>query len=70
MCFKKRKWKFRILHILQAIEKIQRYTFGLSIEAFKDDWIVVDAVQMNLLVIGEAARHIPDNILKSFPEIP
>jgi len=25
---------------------------------------------MNLLVIGEAARHIPDTVIKSFPEVP
>ena len=70
MCSKPRKWKFRIQHILQAIEKIQSCTAGLSCEAFENNWIIVDAVQMNLLVIGEAARHIPEVVISSFSEIP
>ncbi len=70
MCSEQRKWKFRIQHILLAIEKVQSCTAGLSYEAFENDWIVVDAVQMNLLVIGEAARYIPDFVILSYPEIP
>ncbi len=70
MSSKSRKWKFRIQHILQAIDKIQSCTTGLSYAEFEEDWIVIDAVQMNLLVIGEAARHIPDFIIQAYPEIP
>ncbi|MBZ0255587.1 DUF86 domain-containing protein [bacterium] len=70
MCSKPRKWKFRIKHILQAMEKIRKCTDGLNYENFENDWILVDAVQMNLLVIGEAARHIPDSIIEQYPEIP
>ena len=29
----------------------------------------IDAVIRNLEIIGEASRHIPDNIIKKYPEI-
>lgn len=70
MSSKKRKWKFRLKHILQSIDKIVSCTADSSFEEFEDNWIVVDAVQMNLMVIGEAARHIPDEIVRKYPEIP
>jgi len=56
--------------MLQAIEKMQACTTNMSYAEFADDWMVVDIVQMNLLVFGEAARHIPDSILQAYPDIP
>jgi len=66
----RRKWHFRIEHILEAIAKIQRYTAGMSEEAFAADDLVVDAVQRNFTIIGEAARQIPVDIQRKHPEIP
>jgi len=65
-----RKWHFRIEHILDAIAKIQRYTAGMSEEAFTADDLVVDAVQRNFTIIGEAARQIPVDTQRKHPEIP
>lgn len=56
--------------MVQAIEKIQACTSDLSYEEYADDWMAVDIVQMNLLVFGEAARHIPDSIVRAYPNIP
>ena len=69
MSFKSPKWIFRIRHILQAIEKIETCTKNLSYDQFEEDWIVMDAVQMNLLIIGEASRHIPESVINDYPEI-
>jgi uncharacterized protein with HEPN domain len=66
----RRKWHFRIEHILEAIAKIQRYTAGMSQEAFAADDLVVDAVQRNFTIIGEAARQVPAEIQGKHPEIP
>ena len=66
----RRKWHFRIEHILEAIAKIQRYTAGMSEGAFVADDLVVDAVERNFTIIGEAARQIPLNIQRKHPEIP
>jgi uncharacterized protein with HEPN domain len=65
-----RAWAFRIDHILQAIDKIQRYTAGMTVQSFASDELIVDAVIRNFLVIGEAARKIPAEVQRAHPEIP
>ncbi len=47
--------------ILEAIEKIQRYTEGLTAETFQTDQKTVDAVVRNLEIMGEAANRLPGN---------
>jgi uncharacterized protein with HEPN domain len=42
----------------------------MSFEQFRKDSKTIDAVIRNFTIIGEAARHIPDEIVQSHPEIP
>jgi uncharacterized protein with HEPN domain len=56
--------------ITESIEKIQRYTKGLSYKKFHQSDMVVDATVRNLEVIGEASNHIPSEILEAHPEVP
>jgi uncharacterized protein with HEPN domain len=42
----------------------------LTFEQFKADSRTVEAVQFNFIVIGEAARHIPDDIVTRRAELP
>jgi len=56
--------------IIEAMAKIQRYTDGLTFESFAANEMVVDAVNRNLEIIGEAARSIPEGIRNSNPQIP
>ena len=65
-----RDWKLRIEDILEAISKIFRYTEGMDYERFAADELRVDAVLRNFTVIGEATRHIPDEITSKYPEVP
>lgn len=65
-----RKWTFRIEHILDAIAKIQQYTAGLEEGGFAADSMRVDAVIRNFQVIGEATRHVPQEVRDRYPEIP
>lgn len=65
-----RSWEFRIADIVEAIEKINNYTSGMSYEQFCEDSKTIDAVIRNFAIIGEAARHIPDKIIQSHSEIP
>lgn len=60
----------RIADILQALEHIRTYCDGLSFEQFAADSRTVEAVQFNFVVIGEAARHIPEDIARQHPTIP
>ena len=61
-----------LAHILEAIERIERYTRGLDRAAFLGTEIVQDAVIRNFEIIGEASRNIaqrhPD-FLHQHPEI-
>lgn len=64
------RWRFRIQDILSSIEAIFEYTRGLDFEGFVSDRKTVDAVIRNLIVIGEAAARIPENVFQDHPEIP
>jgi uncharacterized protein with HEPN domain len=52
------------------MDRIAEYTAGMSYEAFLGNRLVIDAVVRNLEVIGEAARHIPDDVQTRFPDVP
>jgi len=64
------KWKFRLRHMREAIDKILRYAAGMDEAQFRAAEQTVEAVVWNLTVMGEAARHIPPDVEKSHPEIP
>jgi len=65
-----RRWRFRLRHIIQAIEKIQSYVNGMSLEEFLADSRTSDAILRNLEIIGEAARLIPDNVTSRHEQFP
>lgn len=65
-----RDWRLRIQDMLEAIERIQDYTAGMNAVDFCADRKTIDAVIRNLEVIGEAARHVPDEIVAQYPELP
>ena len=55
-------WRERLDDILEAIERIRTYTEGMDLAEFSNDTRTIDAVVRNVTVIGEAARHIPDEV--------
>ena len=57
-----KSWRFRLDDILEAIARIQSYTQGMTFEQFQADSRTIDAVERNFIVIGEAARHVPDHV--------
>jgi len=62
----KREVRLFLSEMLESVEKIERYTAGLSFEDFERQEMVVDAVVRNLEIIGEAAKHIPDNLREQY----
>ncbi|MDV2482746.1 DUF86 domain-containing protein [Methanoculleus sp. Wushi-C6] len=56
--------------ILDAVEKIEIFTRGMSYEEFSDDARTVYAVTRALEVIGEAAKCIPRGIREDYPGHP
>ena len=65
-----RPWKMRIEDILEAIQRIQYYTSGMTFGSFKADQKTIDAVIRNLEIIGEAAGHVPDEIAHRYDQLP
>lgn len=62
-----------LCHILEAIDRIQRYAADLKQESFAQSLMVQDAVIRNLEIIGEACRnierHAPD-FAAAHPDLP
>lgn len=56
--------------ILEAAEKIQRYTDGMTRESFIEDDKTVDAVLRNFEVIGEASKNVPQRIREEHDDVP
>ena len=65
-----RDWRDRIRDILDAIAEIQKFTRGMDFETFKVDDKSIRAVEMNFIIIGEAASQIPEEIEEKYPAIP
>ncbi len=65
-----RNWKERIRDILKAIAEIQAFTEGMDFDAFLEDEKTIRAVEMNLIIIGEAAGQVPDDMQEQHTEVP
>ena len=55
--------------ILESIEKIERYTEGMTRNSFQNDEKTADAVVRNLEIIGEAAGRLPEDFINRHSEI-
>ena len=64
-----RQWSFLIRDMIEAIEKIEQFTSGMTFEAFSRDVRTVDAVLRNFQVIGEASRRLRPDIRDANLEI-
>ena len=54
--------------ILEAADRIERYTKNTSFEDFSSDTMRSDAVIRNFEVIGEAVKNIPPRSQEKIPE--
>jgi uncharacterized protein with HEPN domain len=57
-------------HILECIERILKYTDGISKDKFSKDEMIQDAVIRNIEIIGEASKKISQNFRKSNSHVP
>ncbi len=64
-----RNFRIYLDDIIDAMEKIESFTAGLSFEEFCSDEKTISAVRDKLIVIGEAAKKIPAEIRDAHPEI-
>jgi len=56
--------------ILEAMDKAEVFIGGMDAISFKNDDKTTFAVIRSLEIIGEAAKKIPANLRRQFPEIP
>lgn len=57
-------------HMLDAIERIEAYTDGMSEDAFQNDELVQDGVIRQIEILGEAAKQVSDETRTQYDEIP
>ena len=57
-----RDYKVYLEDILDSIRKIHDFTRGVSLSSLAEDAKTMDAVVRNLEIIGEAVKHLPDEI--------
>ena len=65
----KRPVALLIEDLWEAIERIERYTKGMSRDAFLKDSRTTDAVVRNLEIIGEVASRLPTEVKQRSPAI-
>lgn len=65
----KNNTKIFLLHILEAIEKLEEITTTTSNEEFLKNWIIQDAILKNFIVIGEAVANIDEEVKLKYPTI-
>lgn len=65
-----RNYQIYLKDILSAINSIEKFVEGMSLEDLKNDDKTSSAVIRKLEIIGEATKNIPKNIQNKNPEIP
>ena len=60
----------RLLHILNAIDRVNRYVKGKSFEDLQKDDMMYYAVVKNIEIIGEAANLLSSEFIASHPATP
>ena len=66
----KRSARERLQDIVDSIGKIDRFLASKSLEDFKTDALIHDAVVRNLEIVSEASRHVPNELKAKAPHIP
>ena len=64
-----RDYNLLVEDILDAGEKVKKYTNNLSYDEFINSELTKDAVARNFEVIGEAASKIPEHIKHQYPNV-
>lgn len=61
--------KQRLLHILESIEEIEKYIYGVSFDTFLENSMMRFASVKQIEIIGEAANNITEEVKSKFSDI-
>lgn len=64
-----RSWELFLRDMLEAAQKVIRYTAEHPFEVFVEDEMAYDATLRNLEILGEAAKNIPGEIRQLHPDV-
>ena len=65
-----REYRDYLVDILQSMAETSEFIGGMSFAAFTQDRKTINAVVRSLEVLGEAAKHIPDDLRAQAPDVP
>ncbi len=57
-------------HILDAIHRIEKYTYGVKYDGFMDNELLQAGVIREIEIIGEAAKQLPQEFKDRYSNIP
>jgi uncharacterized protein with HEPN domain len=66
----KRQVKLYLTDIDDAISAIRSYTKGMTYEQLIADRKTREAIVLNFVVMGEAIKNIPQDIIDRYPDVP
>ena len=64
-----RRWEERVQDILDAIAEIRVFVADIGFADFQNDLKTMRAVELNIIVIGEATNAIPEDVQENHPQI-
>jgi uncharacterized protein with HEPN domain len=64
-----RSWELFLRDMLEAARKVISYTDKHQLETFVADEMAYDATLRNLEILGEAAKSIPGEIRRRYPDV-
>ncbi|WP_288481567.1 HepT-like ribonuclease domain-containing protein [uncultured Deinococcus sp.] len=65
-----KRWRWRVYDLLDALDRLQEDTAGLSLTTFLRDERTRDAVLRNLARLGETTKFIPQSVQDRTPDLP
>ena len=65
-----RDYRLYLNDIVAAVDSIEMFVEGMTLEGFEADDRTSSAVLRKLEIIGEAAKQVPEEIRRQCPEVP
>ena len=63
-------WRLYLDDIAERAGRVLEYTRGISYDEFVGDTRTYDATLRNLEIIGEAAKRVPADTRRRYPQVP